>query len=111
MNMTSGVDGKGRILIGYWWSKDEPHLPKPTDFVDLSWDKTEWKAVLAYLQSCEVVNRYRGMSLCRVCGIWNGSSDQADEKYIFPSGLAHYIQHHGVRPPAEFVKHVLEKSK
>ena len=111
MNMTSGKDQQGRIRIGYWWGKDEPHLPKPTDFVDLSWDKAEWKLVLFYLSVCEVVNRYRGMSLCRVCGMFNGSTDLADEKYIFPSGFAHYIQHHDVRPPEEFVKHVLEKSK
>lgn len=111
MNMTSGRDKEGRIRIGYWWSKDEPDLPHPKDFVDLSWDKAERDAVVHYVTSCNVVNRYRGMSFCRMCGRINGSTDLADEKYIFPSGFAHYIREHGVRPPDEFIQHVLEKIK
>lgn len=38
-----------------------------------------------------------------------GSADLSDGTYLWPEGLAHYVEKHHVRLPAEFVKHVLEE--
>ena len=37
-----------------------------------------------------------------------GSHDMTDGTFIWPEGFAHYLEVHAVRPPAEFVNHVLK---
>lgn len=37
-----------------------------------------------------------------------GRSDMTDGVYVWPEGLAHYVEHHNVRLPHQFVQHVLE---
>jgi len=41
------------------------------------------------------------------CGRHNGSAELADGTYCWPEGLAHYLEAHQVRPPEEFVEHVV----
>ena len=48
-----------------------------------------------------------GASFCRfVCGTPDkdmGTTDHLDGEWIWPAGLAHYVEHHAVRLPDEFV--------
>ena len=53
---------------------------------------------------------YRGMSRCRFCGMWNGSEDYTDGDYRWPSGFAHYLRAHAVKPPQAFIAHVLSRT-
>ena len=64
-----------------------------------------------YLKSGEEAVRWRGLSSCRVCG-WreNGSRCLVDDTYVWPEGFAHYVEAHGLRPPDEFVQHMLKAS-
>jgi hypothetical protein len=94
-------------LIGYWRSDSEPHWPDPRDFVDDTWDADERAMVGAYLSSGAGITRSSfGLSTCRFCGEPNGSAEYCDDVYIWPEGLAHYIQAHGVRLPRHIVDHI-----
>lgn len=43
-----------------------------------------------------------GTSFCRVCGQANGSAELTDGvRFVWPEGLAHYVEAHNVRLPAE----------
>lgn len=92
--------------IGYWRSSSEPKLPNPQDLVVEIMDTAEKKRVLAHLSCQQHINHAKGMSTCRICGKLNGSAEQTDGKYIWPTGLAHYVEEHNVRLPQEFVDHV-----
>lgn len=96
--------GEGKF-IGFWKTDDEPK-----EYIDPDWDSAERHMVIAYLLSGKVESRFRGHASCRVCGERNGSTDLTDGVWIWPEGLAHYLKEHGVRPPQEFVDHVLSKT-
>lgn len=100
--------------IGFWALHVDPKkdyykgkFPWPGDFLDLSWDAEERQKVVEYLLSQPKTAHYMGVSECRFCDTDCGSADQSDGTYVWPEGFAHYIEKHGVRPPAEFVHHVL----
>ncbi|WP_127502582.1 hypothetical protein [Actinoplanes solisilvae] len=61
-------------------------------------------AVVAYLRSGTAVVAAAGFSVCRVCGDDNGSTELTDgEHFVWPEGLAHYVEAHDVRLPDEVV--------
>ena len=97
------------IPIGYWSGgyPDDQSLPDPSTQVDGTWDEEERIAVVKYLQAAPSVASYRGTSPCRMCGIRNGSQERSDGTYIWPSGFAHYLFQHMVRPDTAFIAHVL----
>lgn len=98
-------------LIGYWRSEggDQP-WPDPHDFVDWSWDEQERRRVVRYLSSSGMTRRiYRGRHGCRLCDQWQGAVELTDGVYVWPGGLAHYLEAHGVRLPDEFVRHVASR--
>lgn len=62
----------------------------------------------AYLNHGVLGRLYMGYSTCRVCGKKdNGDSEYSDGTYVWPSGFAHYVLEHQVRPPDEFVQHAI----
>ncbi|MEU8285341.1 hypothetical protein AB0C01_13470 [Micromonospora sp. NPDC048905] len=90
-------------LIGYW---DGPAvsetLPDVCDFVTADANVTLRRAVAAYLRSGTVFTATAGVSVCRLCGAANGSTEQTDgEHFVWPEGLAHYVEEHDVRLPDE----------
>lgn len=99
--------------IGFWNTPRNtyPELPMPEDYVDDSWDETERAKVVEYLSTAKICKRYRGMSRCRVCGKYNGSTERSDGKYLWPDGYAHYIFEHGVKPPEDFIEWVERKNR
>jgi hypothetical protein len=96
-------------LIGYWRSGSQPDWPDPVDFVDPAWDDQERHMVWTYLKSGTVARAYRGLSRCGFCHEHNGSMEFTDGVYIWPQGLAHYLDAHAVRLPEVFVKHAVER--
>lgn len=64
--------------------------------------------VIAYLRSAQVVETYRGLSHCRYdCGISNremGHRELSDGVWIWPEGLAHYVERHYLPLPQEFLE-------
>jgi len=92
-------------LIGYWDGAAVPEgLPDVCDFVFAGADIAVQQSVAAYLRSGTVHIAAAGFSVCRLCGVANGSTEQTDgEHFVWPEGLAHYLEEHGVRLPEEVV--------
>ena len=59
------------------------------------------------LRAAPVLAVQMGYSLCRFCRCTNGSAALRDGAWIWPEGLAHYVDVHDVVLPAEFVKHAV----
>jgi hypothetical protein len=93
------------IPVGYWQSSNEPDLPMPD-----SNDSVEHEAeIVHYLKNNREINAYRGSSPCRICDKRNnGSKEMSDGIYIWPQGLAHYVEEHKTTLPPEFVQHILD---
>ena len=102
---------QGLKAIGYWKSKYEPDLPDVHQYLSPiplpGYVKT---AVVAYLQESnpqvQVFERWRGWSSCRVCGQVNGSVCLTDGTYVWPEGLAHYVEAHDLDLHEEFLDHI-----
>ena len=101
------------IKVGYW---REPglaamllsDLPLAQDFVDPSWDSApERPVVLAYLRNGRVHEQWMGWSDCRICGKENGTQCLTDGVFVWPEGLAHYVEAHSLRPDQSLVAHVM----
>ncbi len=95
-------------LIGYWASDESPEWPSPESFVDTSWDPVDRSTVADYLRQGLMTRACMGLSPCRICGAANGSIELTDTVYVWPEGLSHYLSEHSVRPPQEFIDHVME---
>ncbi|HWO26415.1 MAG TPA: ankyrin repeat domain-containing protein [Kofleriaceae bacterium] len=94
--------------IGFWRAGPEPDesgLPHPREVIDDGWSPAERARVVRYLRRGHPIAAYLGYSHCRLeCGIpWHfmGSRDLSDGTWVWPEGYAHYVEHHGVRPPPE----------
>jgi hypothetical protein len=90
-------------LIGYWDGPAAPDgLPDVCEFVDPTADPGVQRSVAAYLRSGTVRAAAAGISPCRLCGGRNGNTEQTDgAHFIWPEGLAHYVEAHGVVLPDE----------
>jgi hypothetical protein len=116
-----------RHLIGYWcddrraamraWGAADAEggepVPKgtadgslfihPRHLVDAGWAREERPRVVRYLSEAPVCAAYDGLSYCRFgCGP-NGSTEHTDGVWVWPEGLAHYVQIHDVRLPEDFL--------
>ncbi|WP_427896686.1 hypothetical protein ACQHIV_03445 [Kribbella sp. GL6] len=94
-------------LIGYWSGPGADGWPEIGAFVDEGWDPEEREWVVDYLRTGVISRTYMGYSRCRMCGRDNGVVELTDGVWVWPEGLAHYLDEHGVRLPSEFVAHVL----
>ena len=88
-----------------WWAPSE--LPDPHWLVRRGWRLRERRRILAYLRSGHRFEAYAGWSYCRfwLCPTWpsrSGDSDLTDGQWVWPQGLAHYIERHWVCLPEEF---------
>lgn len=106
------------IEVGFWKGLDpsygtygDDRYPDVRGFIDPTWSRLERAAVIHYVTDPRFRGQsYRGMSTCRICHIWNnGSADFSDGIYIWPEGFGHYLSQHDVRPPADFIAHVLRQ--
>lgn len=97
------------VLIGYWRSDRHPEWPDPRDFVDPRWDQEERHVTRHYLSSGTVARAYMGLSECRLCGAQNGALEFTDGTFLWPQGLAHYVDEHAVRLPQRIVDHAVRR--
>lgn len=96
------------IREGFWRGgyPDDQTLPDAAAAQDETWTGEERTRVLQHLAEGEVTASYRGMSSCRICGKRNGSQDISDGTFVWPSGFAHYLTDHAVKPSQAFIDHV-----
>ncbi len=108
-------------IIGYWSPPErglqsvaemDPGYPDPRQLIG-GWDRTEQDAVIAYLRGTGVHYgmKWMGYSCCRICGGFNGTADNSDGEWVWPSGLIHYVRDHDVRLPTEFVETALSATR
>ena len=92
-------------LIGYWQGPLVPDgWPDVREFVSESPSVELRRAVATYLRSGTAFVVAAGFSACRFCGIRNGSAELTDgEHFVWPQGLAHYVESHDVWLPEEVV--------
>jgi hypothetical protein len=85
-------------------------LPSPAALVAPGWNQENLPSILAYLRAGQEWIRFRGWSYCRFeCGIAPsglGDRDLTDGVWVWPEGLAHYVEVHAVRLPDEFIDHM-----
>lgn len=101
--------------VGYWRSFDNYRwtrsLPSPRWLVDRRWRVADREKIVAYLRSGAEVWGWLGFSYCRFhCGVkphLMGSRDFSDGVWLWPEGLAHYIEAHDVALPDAFL-HTME---
>lgn len=99
-------------VLGWWFNERAPNgLPRPQLLV-APWLPRERDAVLTYLRAAPMLVTYDEPSWCRFdCGERDmGHRDLTDGIYVWPDGLAHYIERHDVRLPERFVAHVLARN-
>ena len=106
--------------VGFWRLDNGifSQCPEPPSLVREGWHSADLKLIVDYLKSGhdasrtvgpngEVLStRYCGFSTCRFrCneGRVNGTLDFTDGIWLWPEGLAHYIERHSVILPEEFV--------
>lgn len=98
------------IAIGYWYSEDEPELPKPQDFIVTTINPLERQQLINYLRNGKRLHEWMGFSRCRFgCRLpvkEIGNACLTDGTYIWPEGLYHYIEEHQVWLPSAFINHV-----
>jgi hypothetical protein len=106
-------------LIGYWaplshsysghraYAQKQPPWPDIRRAVRVGWRATERDQLAAYLRNGHRCNGALGFSACRFeCRVTYsilGSGELTDGEWIWPEGLPHYVERHGVMLPGEFV--------
>lgn len=91
---------------GFWSSEDEPYFPTPEG--GLPWKgKKRFLKALARAQKQAHSDAYKGSSNCRLCDRRNGSETYELDGWRWPSGYAHYIEEHNVRPSLAFQEFIL----
>ena len=96
-------------VLGFWFSPDAPsELPLPQRLVG-GLGPGERAAVLAYLRAGTVLVTFPEPSFCRfACGeAAMGTRDLTDGRWVWPEGLAHYVERHDVRLPPPFLAHAV----
>lgn len=96
--------------VGFWRSEYEPDLPSPERYVG-EWDRDGFMSALRVVESTTKCVYFKGYSPCRMCSKSNGSGEYSRDGWMWPSGLAHYVAEHGVKPDDEFVSWVMSNKK
>ncbi|OQR81661.1 hypothetical protein THRCLA_23321 [Thraustotheca clavata] len=104
----------GLLEVGFWQKDEHDDRPHPREFQDKAWfiaHDNQAARVIEYLQWGGCVESYEmGYSFCRLgdcSGKEMGACTLTDGVYCWPEGLVHYVKHHDVRPPQEFINHIL----
>jgi hypothetical protein len=104
--MSQTVPLKG---IGFWKNGECHRYPQPQWLVQHGWHTEDLDRIVAYLRSGNEYLSEMGYSYCRFancsdkCADKNGVSSFTDGEWMWPEGLAHYIEKHSVILPEEFI--------
>ena len=101
----------GRRVAGLWRERRtgerEILLPDPVAILAACGPRAADPRVLQYLRSAVKSDPCMGFSWCRFrCGVPDrtmGCCDQSDGTWMWPEGLSHYVEVHGLLLPDEFV--------
>lgn len=100
------------IAVGYWCTAESKELPDPRALAGESYPPALLDGISRYLLGGEVFMSWFGFSYCRFeCGVNvtdMGSADFTDGVWVWPHGLHHYVHHHKIRLPEEFIQTMRE---
>jgi len=95
--------------IGFW--RDDTGVfaecPRPQWLVRAGWRVAERERISGYIRGSFAYVTFCGWSTCRfgcAAGERNGCSQLTDGEWMWPEGLAHYVECHNVMLPEEFVE-------
>lgn len=125
-------DNKCRKKVGYWQSYEwQPYYPHPKHLVEPGWRESERSKIIAYLKSGHGCGHWCGYSYCRfgcfsqrpeknasklehrerMDGIKSmGCRDLTDGEWVWPEGLAHYVEKHNICLPDAFIETMQKNS-
>lgn len=108
----------GIVYVGFWRSDEFPNKPKRPMCEEGRKNKKVLKRLLALENAPQTESyHYKGSSPCRICGAPNGSGEYGvaidGVLYVWPSGLTHYLEVHGMIPSKSLYRmlHLKPKSK
>ncbi len=119
--------------VGYWQSDEGAgqYYPHPKYLVEPGWKENERSKIVAYLKSGHECGHWCGFSYCRfgcfsqppdrntnklAYSKWKdgvlsmGCLDLTDGEWVWPQGLAHYVENHNVCLPNQFIQTMEENS-
>jgi hypothetical protein len=96
--------------LGFWHEPQSGRLPAdPTRLVRPDWAGPLRPRIIEYLRMGHKLTGYMGSSFCRFgCGAPRprlGTWDLTDGVWLWPEGLAHYLDVHGLALPDDFLAH------
>ena len=98
------------IQIGYWDDTPKGDWIMPAYLFDPTWDPSERTRVASYLKGGARVREDLGYSHCRLSSeipdSVMGNAENTDGTWIWPEGLAIYIDRFAVRLPEAFLQHI-----
>ena len=104
---------------GYWRPYFDPDYEPPYPLMKrdswLPWPvpAMDWQERDRFLERLKTIESraheilYRGLSMCRICGMKNGFKGLCVGEWEWPEGFRHYIEAHGVRPTKDFEEFIL----
>jgi hypothetical protein len=99
-------------VLGFWFNEQAPtSLPRPQLLVG-GLSVQDRNLLVSYLRQGKTLVRYPEPSFCRfACGEAEmGRADLTDGTFVWPEGLAHYLDRHDVRLPQHFLTHVQQRN-
>lgn len=112
--MSGGASSPAPLqLVGFWSDPsglfDYPLAwPHPAQLPKARWSSEQKERVVAYLRAGAELVAYAGMSMCRFeqeCGARPcGTRDLTDGTWLWPDGLEHYVEVHGIALPERLVE-------
>lgn len=99
-----------RKIEGYWYSKNEPHLPMPIPNQLTNDEAKEIYELIVAIENdeskCWQVH-FLGPSTSRITGEYLGTTEYQNENWIWPEDFAsHYVLKHKVKPSDDFLKFI-----
>ena len=98
-------------LIGYWNNFYSNRWVHPRILIDFSWEVKNRTKIINYLQKAMVYSISFGTSPNRFFRGPNmiGDSEYTDGTWVWPSGLASYVELYHIRLPDEFIQHLQQQ--
>jgi len=111
VGLVNSIMNRQLKVIGLWRVPGvRLHWPHPRELVDRHWPLDERQRVAAYLRAGTSLGGYCGYSWCRFPGgppdDEMGSADLTDGDWVWPEGLAVYVERYAVRLPEDFLRAV-----
>lgn len=99
--------------VGFWRRYEDKQLdpqdlrpwPEQTPCLNPNLD-----ILIEYLSIGTIESFEYGYATCRLCGLYcdeMGCCSLTDGKYVWPEGLSHYLTHHNIILPQEFIDYAL----